>query len=350
MEPINYVLPLTDKILEINPSEFKYDSNPSPKLIKYGFNNITEKLDLETITSIPQYRAGLNFDFESTDKNSIAIKLATLFKIKNIDPTLAEFWEILTIFGLLKTNQNIYTSNPKTVNDIINVYQSLTKTKNTYDVTDKAIKKASLIIFKYGDSDVDIDESVGIQLLTNNLGELLAMQAKGASMILQLFGLQTQISAEFIYYLSTLYNEAYLTKPIIASDLSNSRYIVLKGLKDVPPKNISFTMSSKKKNTMYLTSIGLNHIPIDVDTVIQCMNATIIPLRYKKYNQIKDFLNTKVYEGITYQTMIQQQYQNAQKWVDLFGNLSEIEKIFDQSLKKTMGTCGNYAQLYELLK
>lgn len=348
MDPIIYVIPKIDEIIELNTKNFRYGQKPSPRLLKYGFNNITEQLDLETITSVEQYRAGLNFDFENNNENSISTKLSILFKVKNIDITFAEFWEILILFGLLKKDQNIYTSNAKTMNDITNAYLNMSDTKNKYNITDSEKTKSgiSLVVYKYADSNVDIDENVGAQLLSNNLTDLISMQNKGASMIIQLFGMQTQISAEFIYYLSSLYNEAYLIKPIVSSDLSNSRYIVLIGLKD----SVSIIpFKSKSKNNTYLKSIGLTHIPVAIENVIQCMNAKIIPMRYNTYNKIKEYLNTKVYEGATYKQMIQTQYENADKWSNLFSNLNRSEQLLNATLKNSTDSCRSYSELFELL-
>lgn len=349
MEPIIYMLPISDKIIDLKKSDVHYEDKPSPKLIKYGFNTIIEQLDITSITNISQYRAALSFDFENNNEDNISAKLSVLFESKNIDITFAEFWEMIMLFGLLKGNQNIYTSHPKTMENIVDIYQKMSQVKNNY--TNNGKSPISLVIFKYADSNIDIDENVGIQLLSNNLTKLLEMQTKEASMILQLFGLQTQTTIEFIYYLNSLYTESYLIKPIVISELSNSSYLVLKGLKNTPSSiHLPLPPKTNKNDETYLISIGLSHIPNEIVNIVQCMNSIVIPLKYNKYNQIKEYLNTKVYEGSTYQEMLRAQYKNTDSWIEIFTNLKNMEKILDNSIKKSVITCGNYSQLIELLK
>lgn len=343
MEPIIYVLPVSNQI-KLDKGKFHYENNPSPKLLKYGFNNMTEQLDLESITIVPQYQAALGFGFEKKNENMmISSNMSEFFKISDVDVTFVEFWEILILFGFLTRDQNIYTSHPKTIEDVTKTFQSTSGSKYNYQINGK--NTTSLVVFKYGDSNVEVDENAGIQLLSNNLEKLLTIQDKGASMILQLFGLQTQISAEIVYYLSSLYNEAYLIKPLVISELSNSRYIVLKDLKELITSIPKFNSSSDT----YLTSIGLKPIPIGIDNIIQCMNSFIMPIRQNKYYQIKKYMNTKVYEGGTYHEMIHVQNQNINNWTKFFSNFDNMNKIFDQSLKKSMSKCTDYQQLLELL-
>lgn len=342
MDPIIYILPKIDTLPPLN---ITHSDQPNPKLLKYGFNSITENLDIETITTVPQYKSGLGFDFESEDIPGAKVKLSKLFNV-NVDLNFAEFWEIIYLFKLLDTNQTIYTNYPKVVKDNIKAYKHLSDKSHKYDVEDKIGKsKYSLIMYKYSDSNVDIDENVGIQLLADNLADLLNAQAKDGTMVLQLHGLQTQVNAELIYYLSSLYVDAYLMKPNVTSDLSNSVYIILVGLKQ-PVKSPPFNKSKKP----YLSSIGLGHVPVETDNVIQCINSTVIPLRYNTYNKIKSYLRTKVYEGSTYQNMISTQYTNVDKWINMYGDIGKADGVLDAALKKSGNKCVAYDKLSSLLK
>jgi len=327
---------------------FYFDNQPSPKLIKYGFNNINEQIDLIALTSVPYYKAGLNFNFEGNADKSISVKASNLFKTKKFNQDFAEFWEILNLFGIITTNQNIYTSHPDTLKEIISSYQKLTKSKNTLSVMETPSKgKATTVIYKY--SSIEIDENALIQFLINTLPNLLTTQAKGSNMIIQLFALQTQTSAEIIYYLSTLYNEAYLIKPIVSSDLSDSKYLILLGLKTPTSFNVP-----KHSENIYLISIGLQSLADNLSMVIQCMNSDIIPKKYNRYNQIKVYLDSKVYEGATYQEMLERQHKNTEKWLELYGpesvsNIDKMKSFLDQTLAKSSSKCATHAELINLL-
>lgn len=343
MESLIYVLPKSEKQIDIKEFDIYFDEQPSPKLIKYGFNNINDELDLITLTSTPYYKVGLNFDFDRTDDNSINVKASTIFKTNKFDIDFAEFWEVLNIFEMLNLDQKIYT-NISSIKEICVVHQKISNTNHKFTYIEKNESKpnATLIIYKY--SSADIDENAAIQFIINNLSNLLAVQTKGANMILQLFSLQTQISAEIIYYLSTLYNESYLMKPSISSNISDSKYLILIGLKNL----MNLSIPSHPDN-IYLTSIGLKTLPNELVTIIQCMNSSVIPNKYKKYNQIKEYLDTKVYEGATYQELIQAQDLSTDKWLQIFYNLDNMKALLNKSLENSSIKCNAHLQLLNLI-
>ena len=342
LKPIIYALPKIDKKIEPKESSFYFDEKPSPKLIKYGFNTLTDELDLSVITNIPQHKAGLNFDFEQTDPNGIYPKVSSRFKIKKFDQNFAEIWEILLLFSLLNTKQTIATNHTATLDEIVRLYGQVSSSKPDIMVADLKTKSASLIIYKY--SDINIDENASIDIIIKNLKQLLSIQKPGATMILQLFSLQTQTSAEIIYYLTSLYNDAYLVKPSISSDLLDSKYLVLIGLKE----QTKFSPPAYPEN-VYLISMGIGNLENDFVTKIQCMNSQVIPLKYKKYIQIKNFLDTKVYEGSTYQEMITIQEKNTDKWIETFFDKDAPKNILDQAIRLTDDKCANHNKLMNLI-
>lgn len=337
MEPTIYIFPKIDQIIKPIETDFYFDKYPSPRLIKYGFNNFNDQIDLMYLTSIPQYKAGLEIDFEQIDK----IDKNYLAKFpKKIDITFAEFWEILNLFNILSTDKIIYTTHTDTIKEISNTYQKMTgqNIKHTI-ITDKKTK-ATLVINKL--SNIEIDENAAAQLIINILSELLEMQNTGAIMILQIFGTQTKITTDLIYFLSSLYDSAYVVKPSVSSNLLDIKYLVLIGLKEIT--KISFPQYSKE---MFLTSMK-HEIPNIFSTVIQCINSNFIPKKYKLYFKIKSYLDTKVYEGATYQELINLQNENLNKWFRLFSDPNKISEILDDSIKKTSEHCSSFSKLEEL--
>lgn len=358
MDPIIYSLPILNENIELKTMNIQYDTYPSPKLIKYGFNNINENFDIESLTAVPQYRAGLGYDFDSIDKDSIRAKLEEFFGTKGINVTFAEFWEILILFDLCKGDQSVYTLHPSELDEITKTYSRLTNTKYKYMVdTDSGGKGAkpkpkskSLVVWKYVDSGVDLGENACIQYLADHLGNLLSVQTQGANMILQIFSIQTQTSAEIIYYLSTLYTESYLLKSVVTSDLSDSKYLVLIGLKEpVTSPSVFEALAANENANNYLLSIGIKNIPCTYSTVIQCMNADLIPKKYQKYNQIKDYLDTKVYEGSTYQELLTVQNNNSELWIKTFSDVSQINKKIESIIKKTSDKCSIFLRWNDML-
>lgn len=343
MVPIIYAFSKPDKPVEPSELNFEFDKNPNPKLIKYGFNKISEDIDLVGLMSNSHYKVGLNFDFDRNDEQSFITKMGNLGAI-HFDKNFAEFWEILMLFNLLDKNQIINTNHKETLNDIIDFYKNLTNSKKKWSFIDVNDKKsvATLIVYKY--SEMDIDENVAIQFIIDDLPKILSIQKKDSTMILQFFGTQTQMSAELIYYLASYYNEAYLVKPMVTSELSDSKYLVLIGLNNI----IKFPIPKHSKN-VYLHSIGLKNLPNNMTTIIQCFNSKMMPRRYKKYYQIKSYLDTKVYEGADYQNFIKIQNENVDKWISMFTNLADIRKLTDNAVENSSNICSAFNKLASIL-
>lgn len=337
-KPIIYELPVLDKKFETDILSFSFDNQPSPKLMKYGFNNLSENLDIMEITSNPHYKAGLNFDFDRKDEDSIAGKSKKIFDVKHLDQTFTEFWEIMNLFGMLELDQQILTSNPTVIEHIVSSHKKMTGTKHKIHISDKGSKnKITLILQKY--SDIDIDENAISQMIINDLPHFLSVQDTGSSMVIQIFGMQTGIMAELIYYLNTLYSESYIIKPMTTSEISDSKYLILLGMK----KSIKLSIPKHSKNS-YLISLGIEPIPNDLVTIIQCANSELIPKKFVIYSKIKNYLNSKVYEGATYQEMIQQQNANTNKWLEMFIDLGKMESLFDNLIKKTDSVCDHHTE------
>lgn len=337
MEPIIYYLPKPEKIFELKDNDFYFDDQPGPKLIKYGFNKTIEKLNFLDLTSDPHYRVGLNFDFERTDNESISKKSQKIFGTK-IDENFGIFWEILNLFGMINQDQNIFTNIPETIEKIISSHQKISGSKNKIGIKSKdgtsSKNKYNLIIQKY--SDVDLDENAIVQLLLNNLPDLISKQTIGSSMILQIFSCQTKIMVQIIYYLSSFYEETYLMKPLTSSNLSDEKYLILLGLRQ--DTKIKFAKNSP--NT-YLISINIDQIDPKFEMLIQCMNSVILPQKFIYYYNIKNYLDSKIYEGAAYQEMIANQNDNTIKWLEIFSNVTQMETILDIALKKTADICHN---------
>uniref|UniRef100_A0A6G6AC57 Divergent methyltransferase n=1 Tax=Borely moumouvirus TaxID=2712067 RepID=A0A6G6AC57_9VIRU len=341
MNPVIFMLPTND-LVDIKESELVYDTQPSPKLIKYGFNNINEELDILSLTSNPYYRAGLNFDFERNDDNSIVSIASKFFNYGEFNKKYAELWEIINNFELLDNSNNIATSHPEIVTNISVNYNKLRNKDNKHQIFGlDTNKKCNLVIDRF--SDVDVEENAVVQYIINHLSNLLNIQQVGSNMVIQMFSIQTQTSAEFIYYLSSLYNQAYLMRPMISSDFSDEKYLVLIGLKQTP----IFPDFLNSEDT-YILSFGLN-VPGDIMSIIQCINSYIMPKKYIQYNKIKQYLDTKVYEGATYQDMINSQNKDVQDWMNTYTDLSNINTMLDKNIEFTSKNCLLESGLSDLL-
>ena len=333
--PTIYELPIFNDILEIAQSDIKFSKSPNPKLLKYGFSDLGDTLDFMELTSNIYYKTGLNFDFDRSDSKSIKTKGIEIFG-NSFDQTFAEFWEIINLFDLFNTDQHIYCDRIDILNNIVKFYNKKFKTTNKLSTTNK-LTNVSLILKKF--SDVDLEENLLIHLLVNNLFDLLHNQIDKGNMVIQLFDIQTKILVQIIYYLSTLYESSYLINPMINSGISNSKYLVLIKYRG---KNNFFL--KKIPNNLYLSSIINTPVPETIISVIQCVNSYLLPLKYCIYSKIKNYLDTKVYEGITYVEMIEKQNNNTNKWIDMFLDPDRFKKILDSSIQITSKNCNHQDQ------
>lgn len=325
METIVYKLPqIKDKIKDTSINIIYDDVKPS-KLIKYGFNQTADDLNVIELMSDSHYRAGLNFDLERNDS-------------KNVPSTLthAEFWEILVSFELLSSNQSILSSHPEIIDDVIKLYGDTIKSLTKVTVN-KSKKNINLVIYKY--SDVELDESISTQLILKDLPELFASQTTGSNMVLQLFSLQTKPTIDLVYYIASNYEFVYLFRPNITSNLSNGCYLVCTNLL----KTVKFPDINDKG---YVTNLLDNSIKIlpSFTTCIQCINSELIPEKIITYNKIKSYLDSKVYEGLTYQEMISSQDENLAKWTEKYiKHYKDVPKYLSEGLDKTSKKC-DYAE------
>lgn len=295
MNPIVYKLITENKDV---PKTFSYkvDSSPPPKLITYGFNDSVDKLDFIGLTSNKYYRSGLNFDLDTMKKK------LNKSSVKNINQTQAEFIEIVKLFGLDKSPQKIYTNRSKDLVDIQEIFDNKFEQKN---------KSASLIYWKLTDIDIiDVDESTYIELLLKDINDIFSALNKSGTLVLQICGTKTNIMAEFIEYFAKLFDIGYIVRPIIVSNLSDTKYLLLDGYNN-SYSNIKF------KSSNYLVSIGID-ISLNIRNVIQCINSHIMPIIFNSYRRIKDYLDSQVYEGATYTDFITEQNNNADRWISMY--------------------------------
>lgn len=277
MELIIYRLYTKNDSTEKNISMDKtiLNDHPSPKLVKFGFNKTTDNFDIIGLTQNEHYRIGLKFDFDRSDKESIISVGKKVFNISNIDQNFCIFWEILNLFGMLSLNQNILTDIKNCISGIVSVFKKMTDSKVTSKVheTVPPKEKISLVIKKY--SDIDLEEDATVDLIINDLKNIFSNLETGSSLILQIFSCQTLVMVELIYYLTSLYKESYIIKPMTSSDLSNEKYLVLCNLK----KNAKMFDAPKLSSNTFISSFGIS-LPNYFTTIIQCINSELIPKIY----------------------------------------------------------------------
>jgi hypothetical protein len=321
---------------EISIKNITLSNDLSPKLIKYGFNKTTDNFDLVGLMKDDYYKIGLNFDFDRTDAESINTIGKKTFNITGIDHNFCMLWEILNLFGMLGLDQTILTNVKNTVTNVTSVYKKMTGSKTNTKIYEIMApkEKASLVINKY--SDVDLEEDAVVHLIINDLLKIIPNQvAPGSSMIFQIFSCQTMIMTELIFFMMSLFNEAYIIKPLTSSDLSNEKFLVLC---DMKKKIKMFDVPKKYSSNTYISSLNIE-LPVEYVTIIQCINSELIPQKFMTYNNIQAYIKSKMYEGAQYQELYQNQNKNIAKWMEMFTDFSKFEDLLKSTLDKSDKKC-----------
>jgi hypothetical protein len=343
MDLIIYKINMPNMPVKSTIKKFIYDSEPAPKLLKFGFNKDVEKLDIASLMNNPNHKIGLNFDFERTDEASIEKichkKFGWKISKKNNMQLVCSAWEIISLFFGQEKKKMIATNEVDILEEVSDSHKK--KFKSNFQITN--LKSASDIVY-WISSKIELDENVYIHLLISELSNLLSKQKEGSCMVIQLFGLSTQIMSELIYILTTLYHESYIIKPSTISDLSDEKYLVLINMINSKSK---IDIGAIPKNT-YLNKLELDSIPDTFINSIQCINAKLIPKKLSKFNAIKKYIDNNIYEGMTHDEMIATQNLLTEKWVETFSDQKIIQTQMDLSLNKSGAECDHAAEFNNL--
>ena len=326
MNPIIFKIPSVDSIT-LDKNSIYYTDRPSPKLLKYGFNDIDNSLNIVELTKNSLYKKCLNF--------SKMDELEKRWKIKDAILESLSLWEIFKIFDLFG-NESISVDNVDAINDIITGYNTVSKKKIKPKIVVRDSKKKSketydIVIGKY--AEIDLDENGLVHNLLEELPNLFSLQGKKSTMILQLFSIQTKIMVQLITFLSTLYDTSYLIRPASSSDLSAEKFLVLKNLKK------PFVFPVIDSGEMYVANLTNVDIPDNLNVMIQCINANLIPIHIESYNRIKNLLKDGNIEGDT--DLKKEQEHNITYWISNFvdSNKTESKEYLNDMIQDTSVKC-----------
>lgn len=353
MDPVIYSLQKHGVVINIDKILFSFSSDPPPKLIKYGFNNINDQLDMNHLMANEHYKTALEYNLKDLSMIDANHNNRTIVDAAPgvFDQLFAEIWEIMTTFNIMSSDKAniIITTHPNTMKDMFVAYEKIADAKNIkceiidYVQTKNTKNITGNIIF-YHISDIDIDENTVCHLILQELSHLMAIQEIGSHLIIELFNIQTQACVELIYYLLTQYDETYLIKPSIVSDLFDKKYIVL-----VKLINKVTLAEDKIPDDLYVSSLGFSNLPESFTSSIQCINSSILTKKYKKYYFIKAYLDKKIFEGIQHEELLATQRKNIVAWFNNYVVTLPSRKVLDDAVDATGKKCDSYIKLVQKL-
>jgi hypothetical protein len=189
------MVPIIYHIIKSNnkPISYSYTTTDSPilPLIKYGHIAINSVLDMVTLTSNPNYKNALHIDLSDPDQQKIFKEIG----FDTITLAVLEIWEIISLFNLLDTAQNIYAPESRTHMKTI-----IEADSKKHKILDKNSGKTDLAIYRCTDNKVN--EKLAIACITSVLPGLLAAQKKGSNMVLQFQEITSDLSVQLGFVFS----------------------------------------------------------------------------------------------------------------------------------------------------
>jgi hypothetical protein len=297
--------------------EYFFDTDYPKKLIKYGADIFPSKQDIINITSNTAYLHCLNIDINDQDPKGIVKSLINIDKkFSNVetDREFLEFFEILKILQLTKPKSKIYVNTNK-LEDIVKIFDF-----------EKAEKNVSLVLYSLQSS--DLEESVFLTTFLTDIKKIFDSQDKDCTMIVRFQDMKTQESADIVTYLSQYYEEVLLIKPSISSFISEIRYVVFRKLTD-----------KKSLDNFDNGYIVLKNPSIVTDIKIKCINSILVAKKYELYQTIRNYIDSKIFEGFEYKKKRDEQHLNVLAWINKFIINYDSSNILDYSIKNTQDKC-----------
>lgn len=327
MEPLVCIVNSTDK--QLTPLKYSMSNKPNLPLLKYS-NVYSNQLAINTLQLNANYPLLMDFDLKQMGK--MAQNLMNEF---HFNQTLAEWWEIMMLCQLWETTGTLYSMSHSTIaQSIADDYTHLTskqiKTVANYQVADT-------LFYKY--SDVSVNENAAIEFIIHYLTTIIDAKI-GSNSIIQLMNLETNITAQIITYLSSIYTQSYLIKPTITSLLDNTHYLVNIQLKT----KLNLIMPPFTKEN-YLVSLGIT-VPDIVSQTIICVNSVLGFKRCEAYQWVKSMLEQWTGEP-SKEVTTKQAVHNA-KWFEVFLDKSKSKDVMDKTEYKLAERLRYLTQLNEL--
>ena len=335
--PVIYQLPSINKIIVEN-ENVRHHINAAPGLLKYGYNYIDSDMDLMSFSSNSNYKSALDISYDRVDENSIEYVINNTFGLSDPSVTDMELWEIFSLFDLVKKGCKISCQIAPDVDKLVESYSKYHHIDDVKYIPES--NKVNLAIF--ATTHIAVDESAHTQLILSLISK--SNLEKNGSMIVQLFGPSTAPTVQLAAFLTGYFDFAYVIKPTITSEIAQYIYLVLIKSKEPLPSLPSNLLHVPN----YISDIGIN-VPAPIDSVFVCLISQLITKRHARYNTIKSFLSSKLYEGDAYDEYKSFQDKLVEYWKQTHLDLSKAKAELDRSVSQKQDACSVYNDIYKIL-
>jgi 23S rRNA U2552 (ribose-2'-O)-methylase RlmE/FtsJ len=221
------------------------------------------------------------------------------------------------IYNVLQKNENIIVDsggdNTGDMFSLVNFDHCYENYKNSMD-----------LITADGGFDFSIDfnkqEQLASKLILVEMLYTIIMQKKGGSCIIKMYDTFTKISVDIIYFLSSFYKAAYITKPSTSRTANSERYLICE----------NFKLGDTLEYYTFFRSI-FDFLTVDSDTTIESILSTEFP--YKFLNSLEEINAIIALEQI----------DNIQNTLKIINNsdksYDKLNKLKETNIQKCIGWC-----------
>jgi hypothetical protein len=270
-----------------------------------------------------------------------------------------KFWEILSMFDLVKDKNNslhindngdvlrsvlffrdkfgsdksdkfTVENNSHLNNDVIKFYKS--EKKDKLNVSDKIDGEYNLItatgILKFSD-DVYAEQET-YELLLQQIHKALSNQMKGGNFVCKFFDFYTTITIKYITLLQEVYNNVVLVKPLISRKQDFETYVVCMNFKGIDKNGLKKIedllkeIQDCKKNNLYVNDVFIEYqLAPEMEKFITYMNTKMNNDQFIYISNMMTYISSGNYFGDKYHEYRQKQIEAQDKWLPLFFPLTQ---------------------------
>ena len=168
--------------------------------------------------------------------------------------------------------------------------------------------------------DFNKQEQLASKLILVEMLYTIIMQKKGGSCIIKMYDTFTKISIDIIYFLSSFYKSAYITKPSTSRTANSERYLICE----------NFKLDDTLEYYTFFRSI-FDFLTVDSDTTIESILSTEFP--YKFLNSLEE-INAII---------ASEQIDNIQNTLKIINNsdksYDKLNMLKETNIQKCLGWC-----------
>lgn len=325
----NLLMTLLNKIqFSVNDNFIQYSSNKSYPRFDLGYNQrfFATNNKIDELVSVNKKNYNVFHKFSPIIDN-YEDSLSNIIKQDGED--FYVFYELCNLFNLIEKNFIVSVISPVS-NDIIagikqfknvdiNVvyFDDDVHIKNNDVIEQKKLLKSDLIIINSNKNDIQINlrEQETINYNLKRIMHALLSLNKNGNLVCKFYETFTLINLKLIYFLTSIFDKVYLSKPLSSSQIDVSKYIVCLSYNGKNIEKVANVILDSLDKNIY--DIFINDKIDNIDEFVN-FNISIGNLQYQILNEIIDYIKSKIFSGDVYYRKRDEQIEATKLWLDKY--------------------------------